>query len=84
MKCDRKKSNVFNWHEKKTCTKKLPPPPQKFNGPSLMTIPAEKSIIRNKPPLRALHAGIAHTPPLSFTHRYRRSRLLTHSIITIA
>ena len=30
------KSNVFNWHEKKICTKKIAQPsPKKFNGPSL-------------------------------------------------
>ena len=30
MECDReKKSNMFNWHEKKTCTKKLLNPPLK-------------------------------------------------------
>ena len=32
-----KKSNVFNWHEKKHAQKKIAQPsPQKFNGPSLM------------------------------------------------
>ena len=41
-----KKSNVFNWQEKKTCTKKTAQPsPQKFNGPSLS---AENCNCRNK------------------------------------
>ena len=36
MKCNRKKkSNVFNWHEKKHAQKNCPTPPQKFNGPFL-------------------------------------------------
>ena len=40
MECDRKKSDVFNWHEKKNMHKKeiAQPSPQKFNGPSLTQV----------------------------------------------
>ena len=40
MECDReKKSNMFNWHEKKNMHKKIAQPsPQKFNGLSLTIV----------------------------------------------